>query len=81
MIHTMTVRRGGSCTSHVKHNYGEIDTDHIKATYYDVTPETSVVSSNQANVLVVTFTHNGKNTITKYYPIYVEVRNSACTTR
>ena len=79
-IPSFDIQMGGSCTSHMKHNYGEIDTDHIKATYYDVTPDTSVVSSSQADVLVVTFTHNGKSTV-KYYPIYVEVRNSACTTR
>lgn len=80
-IPSFDIQMGGSCTSHMKHDYGEIDTDHIKATYYDVTPDTSVVSSSQADVLVVTFTHNGKNTITKYYPIYVEVRNSACTSK
>ena len=74
------VQMGGDCTSHLYHNYGEIDTDHISATYYDVTPDTSVVKSEQADVLVVTFTHNGSST-KKYYPIYLETRNSACTTR
>ena len=79
-IPSFHVQMGGSCTSHLKHDYGEIDTDHISATYYDVTPDTSVISSSQADVLVVTITHNGKSTI-KYYPIYLEVRNSACTSR
>ena len=69
---------GGTCTSHMYHDYGEIDTDHISATYYDITPDTAVVKSEQADVLVVTFTHNGNST-KKYYPIYVETRNSACT--
>lgn len=40
----------------------------------------SVVSSGLEDMLVVTFKHNGKTT-TKKYPIYVETRNSACTTR
>lgn len=71
---------GGDCTSYLRHNYGEIDTDHISATYYAITPDTSVVKSEQADVLVVKFTHNGSTT-TKYYPIYLETRNSACTTR
>ncbi len=39
---------GGDCTGHLNHNYGEIDTDHISATYYDVTPDTSVVKLEQA---------------------------------
>ena len=63
----------------MNHNYGEIDTDHISATYY-VTPDTSVVKSEQADVLAVTFTHNESST-KKYYPIYLETRNSACTSR
>lgn len=79
-IPSFDVQMGGDCTNHLKHDYGEIDTDHISATYYDVTPDTSVVSSSQADVLVVTITHNGKST-TKYYPIYLEVRNSVCTSR
>ena len=79
-IPSFHVQMGGDCTSHLYHNYGEIDTDHISATYYDVTPDTSVVKSEQADVLVVTFTHNGSST-KKYYPIYLETRNSACTTR
>ena len=79
-IPSFHVQMGGDCTSHLYHNYGEIDTDHISATYYDVTPDTSVVKSEQADILVVTFTHNGSST-KKYYPIYVETRNSACTTR
>ena len=74
------VQMGGDCTSHLYHNYGEIDTDHISATYCDVTPDTSVVKSEQSDVLVVTFTHNGSST-KKYYPIYVETRNSACTSK
>jgi len=49
---------GGDCTSHLYHNYDEIDTDNISATYYDVTPDTAVIKSEQADVLVVTFTHN-----------------------
>ena len=77
-IPSFSITMGGTCTSYLKHNYGEIDTDHISATYYDVTPDTSVVKSEQADVLVVTFTHNGSKTV-KYYPIYVETRNSACT--
>ena len=79
-IPSFHVQMGGDCTSHLYHNYGEIDTDHISATYYDVTPDTAVVKSEQADVLVVTFTHNGSST-KKYYPIYLETRNSACTTR
>ena len=79
-IPSFHVQMGGDCTSHLYHNYGEIDTDHISATYYDVTPDTSVVKSEQADVLVVTFTHNGSST-KKYYPIYLETRNSACTAR
>ena len=79
-IPSFHIQMGGECTSHLYHNYGEIDTDHISATYYDVTPDTSVVKSEQADVLVVTFTHNGSTT-KKYYPIYLETRNSACTTR
>ena len=67
---------GGDCTGHLNHIYGEIDTDQISDTHYDVTPDTSVVKSEQANVLVVTFIHNGSCT-KKYYPIYVETRNSA----
>ncbi|MBD5446191.1 MAG: hypothetical protein HDR32_00180, partial [Treponema sp.] len=63
---------------HLVHEYGEIDTDHIDATYCTVTTDTAVVSSSQADVLVVTFEHNGKQQ-KKYYPIYVEVRNSSCT--
>lgn len=63
---------------HLVHDYGEIDTDHIDATYCAVTTDTAVVSSSQADVLVVTFEHNGKQQ-KKYYPIYVEVRNSSCT--
>ena len=74
------VTMGGTCTSYLKHNYGEIDTDHISATYYSVTPDTSVVSSEQADVLVVTFEHNGSRTV-KYYPIYLETRNCSCTTK
>lgn len=77
-IPSFHIRMGGECTSHLYHNYGEIDTDHISATYYDVTPDTAVVKSEQADVLVVTFTHNGSST-KKYYPIYLEIRNSACT--
>ena len=77
-IPSFSVTMGGDCTGHLNHNYGEIDTDHISATYYDVTPDTSVVKSEQADVLVVTFTHNGSST-KKYYPIYLETRNSACT--
>ena len=69
-IPSFHVQMGGDCTSHLYHNYGEIDTDHISATYYDVTPDTSVVKSEQADVLVVTFTHNGSST-KKCYPIYV----------
>lgn len=79
-VPAFNIKMGGDCTSYLQHNYGEIDTDHIKASYCDITPDTSVVSSSQADVLVVTFTHNGKST-TLYYPIYVEVRNSACTTK
>ena len=79
-IPSFHIQMGGECTSHLYHNYGEIDTDHISATYYDVTPDTAVVKSEQADVLVVTFTHNGSST-KKYYPIYLETRNSACTTR
>ena len=79
-IPSFHVQMGGDCTSHLYHNCGEIDTDHISATYYDVTPDTSVVKSEQADILVVTFTHNGNST-KKYYPIYVETRNSTCTTR
>ena len=79
-IPSFHVQMGGDCTSHLYHNYGEIDTDHISATYYDVTPDTSVVKSEQADVLVVTFTHSGSST-KKYYPIYLETRNSACTAR
>ena len=78
-IPSFHVQMGGDCTSHLYHNYGEIDTDHISATYDD-TPDTSVVKSEQADILVVTFTHNGNST-KKYYPIYVETRNSTCTTR
>lgn len=63
---------------HLVHQYGEIDTDHIDATYQSVTTDTAVVSSSQADVLVVTIEHNGKQQ-KKYYPIYVEVRNSRCT--
>ena len=69
---------GVDCTGHLNHNYGEIDTDQISDTYYDVTPDTSVVKSEQADALVVTFAHNGSST-NKYYTIYVETRNSACT--
>lgn len=69
---------GEDCTSHFYHNYGEIDTDHISALYYDVTPDTAVIKSEQTDVLVVTFTQNGNST-KKCYPIYVETRNSACT--
>lgn len=79
-IPAFTVTMGGDCTAWLSHKYGEIDTDHISATYYSITPDTSVVSSEQADVLVVTFTHNGSKT-TKYYPIYLETRNSACTSR
>ena len=79
-IPSFSVTMGGDCTGHLNHNYGEIDTDHISATYYSVTPDTSVVKSEQADVLVVTFMHNGSKTV-KYYPIYLETRNSACTTR
>ena len=79
-IPSFSVTMGGDCTGHLNHNYGEIDTDHISASYYSVTPDTSVVKSEQADVLVVTFTHNGSKTV-KYYPIYLETRNSACTTR
>lgn len=79
-IPSFTVTMGGDCTSYLKHNYGEIDTDHISATYYSITPDTSVVKSEQADVLVVTFSHNGTKT-TKYYPIYLETRNSACTSK
>lgn len=79
-IPSFHVQMGGECTSHLYHNYGEIDTDHISATYYDVTPDTAVVKSEQADVLVVTFTHNGSST-KKYYPIYLETRNSACTSK
>ena len=79
-IPSFHILMGGECTSHFYHNYGEIDTDHISATYYDVTPDTAVVKSEQADVLIVTFTHNGSKTV-KYYPIYLETRNSACTTR
>ena len=68
----------GDCTGHLNHNYGEIATDQISDTYYDVTLDTSVVKSEQADVLVVTFIHNGSST-KKYYPIYLETRNSACT--
>ena len=69
---------GGEDTIHLVHQYGEIDTDHIDATYQAVTTDTAVVSSSQADVLVVTFEHNGKQQ-KKQYPIYVEVRNSSCT--
>ena len=79
-IPIFSVKMGGACTSYLNHNYGEIDTDHISATYYSVTPDTSVVSSEQADVLVVTFEHNGTRTV-KYYPIYLETRNSACTSK
>lgn len=79
-IPSFSVTMGGDCTGHLNHNYGEIDTDHISASYYSVTPDTSVVKSEQADVLVVTFMHNGSKTV-KYYPIYLETRNSACTTR
>lgn len=79
-VPTFHVNMSGTCTSHMYHNYGEIDTDYIKATYYAITPDTSVVSSGLEDMLVVTFKHNGKTT-TKKYPIYVETRNSACTTR
>ena len=79
-IPSFTVTMGGDCTSYLKHNYGEIDTDHISATYYSITPDTSVVKSEQADVLVVTFSHNGTKT-TKYYPIYLETRNSAYTSK
>ena len=48
--------------------------------YNDITTDTSVVKSEQADVLIVTFTHNGSST-KKYYPIYVETRNSACTSK
>lgn len=57
----MTVQ-GGECTSHLYHDYGEIDIDHISATYYDFTPDTAVVKSEQADVLVITFTHKGSST-------------------
>jgi hypothetical protein len=56
------IQMGGECTFHLYHNYGEIDTDHISSTYYDLTPDTSVVKSEQADVLVITFTHNGNST-------------------
>ena len=79
-IPSFSVKMCGDCTSYLNHNYGEIDTDHISATYYDITPDTSVVKSEQANVLVVTFTHNGTST-KKYYPIYLETRNSSCTAK
>ena len=68
---------GGECTSFLYHDYGEIDTDHISDIYYDVTSDSAVVKSEQAVVLFVTFTHNGNST-KKYYPIYLETRNSAC---
>jgi len=79
-IPAFQVTMGGDCKSYLTHNYGEIDTDHISASYYDITPDTSVVKSEQADVLVVTFIHNGSKT-TKYYPIYLETRNSSCTSR
>ncbi|MCI5519607.1 MAG: hypothetical protein MR424_07140 [Treponema sp.] len=77
-VPSFSVTMGGDCTGHLNHNYGEIATDQISDTYYDVTPDTSVVKSEQADALVVTFSHNGSST-KKYYPIYVETRNSACT--
>ena len=79
-IPIFSVKMGGACTSYLNHNYGEIDTDHISATYYSVTPDTSVVKSEQADVLIVTFEHNGTRTV-KYYPIYLETRNCSCTTK
>ena len=77
-IPSFSVTMGGDCTGHLNHIYGEIDTDQISDTYYDVPPDTSVVKSEQADVLVVTFIHNGSSS-KKYYPIYLETRNSACT--
>ena len=77
-IPSFSVTMGGDCTGHLNHNYGEIATAQISDTYYDVTPDTSVVKSEQADALVVTFAHNGSST-KKYYPIYLETRNSACT--
>lgn len=62
---------GDDCTSFLSHNYGEIHTDHISAQYYSVTPDTSVVKSEQEDVLVVIFSHNGTST-KKYYPIYLK---------
>ena len=79
-IPSFTVKMGGTCTSYLKHDYGEIDTDHISATYYDITPDTSVIKSEQADVLILTISHNGKAQ-TLSYPVYVETRNSACTTK
>ena len=77
-IPSFSVTMGGDYTGHLNHIYGEIDTDHISTTCSDFTPDTSVVKSEQADVLVVTFIHNGSST-KKYYPIYLETRNSACT--
>lgn len=79
-IPSFDVKMGGTCTSHLCHDYGEIDTDHISATYYDITPDTSVIKSEQADVLVLTISHNGKKQ-TLSYPVYVETRNSACTSK
>lgn len=79
-IPSFSVKMGGDCTSYLNHNYGEIDTDHISATYYSITPDTSVVKSEQSDVLILTISHNGKKQ-TLYYPIYVETRNSACTSK
>ena len=77
-IPAFTVQMGGSCTSYLKHNYGEIDTDNIKASYYDISPDKTVQSSKQVDILILTISHNGKSE-KKYYPIYLETRNCACT--
>ncbi|MCM1322209.1 MAG: Ig-like domain-containing protein [Bacteroides sp.] len=71
---------GGNDKLTFVHEYGEIDTDHIDAAYYDVTPDTAIVEETQADVLEVSFEHNGKER-KKSYLIYVVKRNSACTQR
>ncbi|MCQ2590053.1 MAG: hypothetical protein MJ179_06480, partial [Treponema sp.] len=53
------VTMGGDCTGHLVHNYGEIDTDHVEASFYEVSPDTSVVKYEQVDVLIVTISHNG----------------------
>lgn len=69
-----------TCPSKVTHSLSEIDTAHVKATYYEQSPETTVSSSEMIGTLTVTVSAGG--TTTKHeIPVILDKRPCLCTYR